>query len=259
MWYPWLLLPGIVIAILVIVRFARKRPDKPSTEQFTAELIRFPERALIDMPWALEHLSADARLKFVTTVDSRLEDLGGFRSRRDMLRHYNSFLDHPTVEELANFVRFLFHPAQDKLCEAITWEGRAAPAVAFLRLIDYLYSSAEATGLENLEKNQAKRILKQIRNKPLIFALQSRVPGRELSQRDRSILDEWRKLLNAMELLLPSKERTTRTKQTHKNKKRGKPPVEPSVFAEPKRIQHLISFRRAARQAYQDWFRAAHK
>lgn len=209
----WILLVIIfsIIGLVVIFLFFRAKTDTTSYgyEWMANQILRFPERMLVDVPDFASSLSEEKRYDILMLVDNELKLIGQLELRRTLLKHFAEMLTSPSADSLYELTNFLFSESSREFRETLSWNGNCNAAIQYLNSLHKLINFSRT----NASPKEIRRAFKKI--KPI-----DHVP-KNLSERDQKVMQEWVKLNKSLNYaILPKNQRSQKAKKRSFHRRR---------------------------------------
>jgi len=172
--------------ILVLVRLSpmRKASSVKTSTALANQLLRHPERILIDVPLYSSATKDMNSYDFILRAEAELASIGELESRRQFLIHFAELVKSPSSNSLKELTSFLFQKAPVIFLDALRWDGRCSEALRFLefthRLIKFIETGKSLANFKMPSKKGRKRYPKEFPN--------------ELQDMDAKIMQEWNEM-----------------------------------------------------------------
>jgi hypothetical protein len=239
--YWFLIIVVFSICVLILILSLRRRKNRiiRTPAALSRQILRHPERILIDVPLYTTTAEGIDPFNFLLETESILASIGELESRRQFLALYAELVESPTKDSLKGLTNFLFEEAPTIFKDTLSWDGKCNNAVHFLeythRIILFAEKGKSLKGLQESSKKKRKRSPKNLSG--------------ELQGTDAKIMHEWNELNSAAHRAISI---IIENKSCLKKNSENVIPLSSLSLIEKDRLTHLIPFLIAATDVCRD-------
>lgn len=243
---------GVALAGLVAVLLISRRKLRGERAAALAnQMVRRPERILLDLPLFLGKVLPDQRHSFLMQTEKELGHMGTLSAHRDFVTRYAEVVKAQSAESLGQLGAFISHKDQHNFRETLVNDRKCEAAVRFFELVDLLMDAAR-------DERRIEFVLADLRKKfPKARTSVHKPSMKSLEGDDIAVVEEYKKMMKALHKLIepsgpdkkdgPKKHRRRGYRGAHSDTSEA---AAPRALSDPEETPFLESIQTAARELY---------